>query len=121
MIWRPIFITGLSDVIGSWKTIAISVPHSARSWSLLAPDELLARRRWPTRCGRRCCAVRRPMIERASTVLPEPDSPTTPSVLPRSRLKVTPSTALTMPAGGVEVRPEVVDHEERSVVRRRGR
>ncbi len=29
----------------------------------------------------------RPMIERDSTVLPEPDSPTTPRVLPRSRVK----------------------------------
>ena len=37
MIWRPIFMTGLSDVIGSWKTMAISVPHSARIWALLAP------------------------------------------------------------------------------------
>ena len=57
------------------------------------------------------------MTERDSTVLPEPDSPTMPSVLPRSRLKVTPSTALTMPAGGVEVRPEVVDDEERAFLR----
>ena len=37
------------------------------------------------------------MIERDSTVLPEPDSPTTPSVLPRSRLNETPSTACTVP------------------------
>ena len=29
-IWRPIFITGLSDVIGSWKIIAISLPQSSR-------------------------------------------------------------------------------------------
>ena len=28
MIWLPIRITGLSDVIGSWNTIAISVPQS---------------------------------------------------------------------------------------------
>ena len=57
------------------------------------------------------------MTERDSTVLPEPDSPTMPRVLPRSRLKVTPSTALTMPAVGVEVRPEVVDDEERALLR----
>src|SRR3954469_17533356 len=37
------------------------------------------------------------MIERLSTVLPEPDSPTTPSALPRSSEKVTPSTARTSP------------------------
>ena len=57
------------------------------------------------------------MTERDSTVLPEPDSPTMPSVLPRSRLKVTPSTALTIPAGGVEVGLEVVDDEERALLR----
>ena len=28
MIWRPIFITGFSDVIGSWKIMAISVPQT---------------------------------------------------------------------------------------------
>ena len=37
------------------------------------------------------------MIERDSTVLPEPDSPTTPRVLPRSTESDTPSTARTVP------------------------
>ena len=37
------------------------------------------------------------MIERDRIVLPEPDSPTTPSVRPRSRVSETPSTALTVP------------------------
>ena len=37
------------------------------------------------------------MIERVSTVLPEPDSPTTPRVWPRSRVNDTPSTARTSP------------------------
>ena len=31
MSWRPILTTGLSEVIGSWKTIAISRPHRRRS------------------------------------------------------------------------------------------
>ena len=39
------------------------------------------------------------MIERASTDLPEPDSPTMPSVRPRSRVSDTPSTARTSPPG----------------------
>ena len=39
------------------------------------------------------------MIERDSTVLPEPDSPTTPSVWPRASENDTPSTALTNPRG----------------------
>jgi hypothetical protein len=38
------------------------------------------------------------MIVRQVTLLPEPDSPTMPSVLPFSTLKLTPSTALTMPS-----------------------
>ena len=37
------------------------------------------------------------MIERLSTDLPEPDSPTMPSVRPRSRVSDTPSTARTSP------------------------
>ena len=36
----------------------------------------------------------RPMIERDSTDLPQPDSPTIPSVRPRSSVNDTPSTAL---------------------------
>ena len=39
------------------------------------------------------------MIERESTDLPEPDSPTMPSVLPRSSVSETPSTACTSPRG----------------------
>ncbi len=38
------------------------------------------------------------MIERDRIVLPEPDSPTMPIVLPRSSVNDTPSTALTKPA-----------------------
>src|SRR5262245_10194278 len=40
----------------------------------------------------------RPMIVRQVTLLPEPDSPTMPSVLPFSTLKLTPSTAFTTPS-----------------------
>src|SRR5262245_8472147 len=36
--------------------------------------------------------------ERAVTVLPQPDSPTTPTVSPRSMRRSTPSTARTMPS-----------------------
>ena len=39
------------------------------------------------------------MIERDSTVLPEPDSPTMPSDRPRSSVNETPSTARTRPRG----------------------
>ncbi len=37
MIWAPIFSTGLSEVIGSWKIIAISAPRTRRSSSSVAP------------------------------------------------------------------------------------
>src|SRR3954469_17135732 len=40
----------------------------------------------------------RPMIVRHVTLLPQPDSPTIPRVFPFSTLKLTPSTALTMPS-----------------------
>ena len=39
----------------------------------------------------------RPMTDRDSTVLPEPDSPTMPMVWPRSTVNETPSTARTVP------------------------
>ena len=44
------------------------------------------------------CFGSRPMIERDSTDLPEPDSPTMPSVSPGSIESDTPSTAWTMPS-----------------------
>ena len=58
------------------------------------------------------------MIERDSTVLPEPDSPTTPRVLPRSSENVTPSTARTMPRAVSKCGAEVGDVEQRAVERR---
>ncbi len=33
VIWSPMRCTGLSEVIGSWKTIAMCVLQSLRSWS----------------------------------------------------------------------------------------
>ncbi len=38
------------------------------------------------------------MIDQPVTVLPEPDSPTRPSTSPRPTVKLTSSTALTMPS-----------------------
>ncbi len=37
VIWAPTRITGLSEVIGSWNTIAISVPQIERIVSARAP------------------------------------------------------------------------------------
>ena len=97
MICLPIFMTGLSDVIGSWNTTATSWPQICCSWRFGA---------W-----RRSAPLNRtrpvgvsvffrgssPMIDRDSTVLPEPDSPTMPRVRPPSSVNVTPSTARTSP------------------------
>ena len=42
MICLPIFISGLSDVIGSWKIIDISRPQRSRIWAGDAVDRLAA-------------------------------------------------------------------------------
>ncbi len=39
-IWKPTVNTGLSDVIGSWKIIEISLPRSARSSDAGSPTRL---------------------------------------------------------------------------------
>ena len=53
------------------------------------------------------------MIDSAVTDLPQPDSPTTPSV-PRSGISNdTPSTARTVPALGAELGDELLDLEQR--------
>src|SRR5205085_10184888 len=95
--WCPIRCTGFSDVIGSWKIIAMSLPRMSRRrfepivsrfspLKIASPLEIVFRFAF------------RPMIVRQVTLLPEPDSPTIPSVLPFSIEKLTPSTALTMPS-----------------------
>ena len=60
------------------------------------------------------------MIERLSTVLPEPDSPTTPSDSPRRIDSDTPSTARTRPTIGLEVRLQIVEDQQRLVGMRSG-
>ena len=83
-IWSPTVSTGFSDVIGSWKTIAISLPRDPRA----APSATSSR----GRCPRKIASPRddrpggcgiSPSIDSADTLLPEPDSPTTPSDLAR--------------------------------------
>ena len=82
-IWSPTVNTGLSDVIGSWKIIAIWLPRMARSSrgasvSRLRPANSM---KLP---GRMCpggSGMSR-STDRDVTVLPHPDSPTRPSVSP---------------------------------------
>src|SRR5690348_3872855 len=93
---QPVRYTGLSEVIGSWKIIAISLPRTSRisssvflvrSWPLntTLPLTIL-----PGRCSR--------MMLNAVTDFPHPDSPTMPSVSPGWSSNETPSTALTVPS-----------------------
>ena len=96
VIWRPTRTTGLSAVTGSWKTMAICAPQMPCSSS----RETLARSTPPkTTLPSRMTlwSGRRPITERERTVLPDPDSPTMPSVWPRFRVNDTPSTERTTP------------------------
>src|SRR5436190_15894886 len=97
VIWSPTVNAGLSDVIGSWKIIASLSPRRSRRrrgahFSRSSPSNSTSPAAMrPGGCGTR------PMIESALTLFPQPDSPTIPSVRPRSSRKSTPSTARTSP------------------------
>ena len=96
-IWSPQVKTGLSEVIGSWKIIEIWLPRTSR----ISSSESFSRSRPSSRISPSTILPGRPMrrmIDSAVMLLPQPDSPTTPSVLPSSIAKLTPSTALTMPS-----------------------
>ena len=65
-------------------------------------------------------------MQRAIVDLPQPDSPTTPSVSPAFTVKLTPSTALTAPTSLLEDEPphdrevllQVLDDKQFAVMRR---
>src|SRR5688572_5948686 len=92
-IWSPMVNAGFSDVIGSWKIIEMRSPRrsriaSAGSSRRLRPSKLIS----PPAMRPGGCGIS-PMIDSAVTLLPQPDSPTMPSVRPDSTLKLTSSTA----------------------------
>src|SRR6266851_4254 len=95
-ICRPIGRIGLSAARGFWKIIASSRPRISCSVFSLA-----ARRSSPPKRMRpavtRAAASRMPMMAKAVTDFPEPDSPTMPSVSPRDSEKPTRSSARTVP------------------------
>src|SRR5262245_9333589 len=110
--WRPIVSTGLSDVIGSWKIIAISLPRISR----ISSSESVRRSRplnriWPLTMRPAGRATRR-ITDSALTDLPHPDSPTSATVSPGRTFQDTPSTART-------TAPEVVNCVWRSLTSRR--
>ena len=94
-ICQPTVKTGLRAVEGSWKTIATSDPRMARSCSAetlstFLPEMTTA----PDRCA---VSGSRPRMDRAVTVLPDPDSPTMASTSPGETDSETSLTACTSP------------------------
>src|SRR3954469_21490499 len=113
-ICAPTVKYGCIALSGSWKIMAILPPRSCRTSSSdariisssstqISPLTLALLR---VRC--------RPRTASEVTLLPEPDSPTMPSVLPFSRAKVEPVTAWTMPSS-------VSNRTLRSLTSRNGR
>src|SRR5262245_48843156 len=101
----PIVCTGLRLVIGSWKIIEISLPRICRS-----REEDICSRSSPLKIASPLTIELRfgfsPITVSMLTLLPEPDSPTMPSVRPASTEKATSSTAFTMPSSDREPRAE---------------
>ncbi len=92
MVWY-----GDSEASASWKIMDILLPRSRSiSRSEAVSSSLPSSRISPSILVRNGSC--RPRIVRLVTDLPDPDSPTMPSVLPLARSKESPSTALTMPS-----------------------
>src|SRR5438132_2175546 len=72
-------------------------PRSSRSWLFVSLKRSSPSKRISPPAMRPGGCGTSPMIDSAVTLLPQPDSPTMPSVRPRSREKSTPSTARTSP------------------------
>src|SRR5512132_80724 len=96
LIWRPIVSTGFRLVIGSWKIIAICRPLSPRiSRSFILSRSRPSKRAVPERT--RPARGSSPSSASAVTLLPQPDSPTIPSVSPGEISNEIPLTAWTSP------------------------
>jgi hypothetical protein len=83
--------TGLSAVIGSWKIMPMRLPRISHICaSVSAVSSRPSKRMLPMISA---FSGKRPISAITVIVFPQPDSPTTPSVSPRSRLKLTSRTA----------------------------
>ena len=95
--WDSIVCSGLSDVIGSWKIIEMSLPRTSRiSVSLSASNSRPSSRTSPATIRPGGLGISR-MMDSAVMLLPQPDSPTTAKVSPRPTEKDTSLTAVTTP------------------------
>src|SRR5690606_4346780 len=92
----PTRSTGLRVVNGSWKIMAMRLPRQRRSSRSDLPARFSPNSRISPATMRPGCGTK-PMMDRAVMLLPQPDSPTTPTVSPGYSWKLTPSTALTTP------------------------
>src|SRR5882757_2724639 len=96
-ICRPTEWYGDSAVSASWKIIAILLPRSfSSSLSVAVVSSLPSRTISPSIVV--LSGLCRPRTVRLVTDFPDPDSPTMPRVVPRSRSKERPSTALASPS-----------------------
>src|SRR3954464_9785110 len=88
---EPTVLRGFSDEYGSWKIICMSRRSGLRSlrdmWAMSRPRYVIDP----------LVGSSRRVMRRAVVDLPQPDSPTRPSVSPRNTAKLTPSTACTAP------------------------
>src|SRR6185437_7731436 len=87
-------MVGFRLVIGSWKTVAICLPRTRRIWAASSGT-----RSFPD-SSTEPETMRPPggsifMMDMAVMVLPQPDSPTRPTVSPRRTVNDTPSTGCT--------------------------
>ena len=94
-IWLPTVRTGFSAFIAPWNTIAMSTQRCGRIED--SPPASTSTPSSSTRPAALALGGRSPMIASAVVVLPQPDSPTSPSRSPRSSVKPTPCTAWSSP------------------------
>ena len=97
MSWRPTVSTGFSEVMGSWKTMAISRPRTRRISSSESRRRSCPLNQISPAAIRPAGAATSRMMESALTLLPHPDSPTSATVSPGRTSHETSSTARTMP------------------------
>ena len=101
MIWSPTGRVGLRLAMGSWKSMAACGPRTARICRSL--QGTMSRPSSRMRPEMRALSGSRRRMERQSTDLPQPDSPTMARVSPACSSRSTPRTACTCPAGVAKV------------------
>jgi hypothetical protein len=106
-ICEPTVCTGLKELMGSWKTSPMSPPRTCRISGPFAGRVARSTQPW-SRLSRISPSTTRPgdstmpSRDRAVMLLPQPVSPTTPSVLPAAMVKLTPSTARVVPSSATK-------------------